>query len=396
MDRSARRAIVLSSASFAVFGTCLTLPGALLPLLVDHFGIRLVEAGTALGAQPGAYLVAVLLASRLIEHLGLSWALAASLATMALGIAGFGLAPSWPLAGLALFVCGLGLGVMEIGVNTVLIDVGGERRTNILNFAHLFFGVGSFAAPLLATHAVGSGYSWRWPYVVAGLLTLAVGTAWVAGRNAAPAAAHPTGAGSTDRIDRMFVALLAAILALYVGVETGVGWWLTKYLTTVRGVSIVEAGNVLALYWLGLTALRLVLTFVAHHARDEHLIVVMALIATVALAVGLLAQSASVTTIAFVVTGMGLSGIFPAIIAVGGRSHPHNVTHVTSILVAGAGTGGIVIPWLMSAVADRASITAGMLFYLGMSAIMVALTITLAAIVPRTSSPNGGSSAARP
>lgn len=379
MDRFARRAVVLSSASFAVFGMCLTLPGALLPVLVDFFGIRLVEAGTALGAQPGAYLVAVLLAGRLIRVLGLPWALAASLATMAVGIAGFGLAPSWLLAGIALFVCGLGLGVMEIGVNIVLIDVGGERRTNILSFAHLFFGVGSFAAPLLATHLVADGLSWRWPYVAAGLITLTVGIAWVAPPAAMLTAARsPEDRGAHQPVDRAFVTLLAAILAIYVGVETGVGWWLTKYLTSVRGVAIAEAGNILALYWLGLTALRLVLTFVAHYARDEHLIVAMAAIATVALAVALIVSTQALSTLAFVVMGMGLSGIFPTVIAVGGRRHPHDVTYVTSIMIAGAGTGGILIPWLMSALADRTSIQAGMLFYLAMSLLMLALTVVLA------------------
>lgn len=378
MSPSARRAIVLSSASFAVFGICLTLPGALLPILVDHFDIRLVEAGTVLAAQPGAYLVAVLLAGRLLDRLGVAIALAASLATMAIGIIGFGLAPSWLLAGVALFVCGLGLGVMEVGVNTVLIDVGGERRTNVLNFAHLFFGVGSFAGPLLATHAVARGYSWRWPYVAAGLLTMIVGCAWLAVRGPAFATTQTTANVDVPRrIDRGLVALLATILAVYVGVETGVGSWLTKYETTVRGVSIADAGNVLALYWLGLTALRLVLTFVAHRVRDEHLIVVMSIVAASALAIALLVGSSRGATIAFTVAGMGLSGIFPAVISVGGRTHPQAVTHVTSILIAGAGTGGIVIPWLMSALADRTSITTGMAFYAAMCLAMLALAVTL-------------------
>lgn len=377
MDSSARSAIILSSASFAVFGLCLTLPGALLPILVDHFGIRLVAAGTVLAAQPGAYLVAVLLAGRLLQYLGVAVALAASLATMAIGIAGFGLAPSWPLAGGALFICGLGLGATEVGVNTVLIQVGGERRTNILNFAHLFFGVGSFAGPLLATHAVGLGYSWRAPYVAAGVLTLIVACVWLPVSGAAFAAHTTNTQGTQRRIDVALVSLLAAILGVYVGVETGVGAWLTKYSTTVRGMSIAAAGNVLACYWLGLTVLRLVLTFIAHRVRDELLIVGLAIVATAALAIALLVPSSDAATIAFVVTGMGLSGIFPAVIAVGGRTHPHDVAHVTSILIAGAGAGGIAIPWLMSALADRASITAGMAFYVAMSALMFLLAVAL-------------------
>jgi fucose permease len=377
---STRRSIILSCASFAVFGACLILPGALLPVLVDYFGVRLVEAGTVLAAQPAAYLVAVLLAGPLLQRLGLSVAVAASLGTMAIGIAAFGLAPSWPLAGMALFVCGLGLGVMEVGVNTVLIDVGGERRTNVLNFAHLFFGVGSFAAPLLATHAVELGISWRWPFMVTALVTAGVGGAWLMLRQTTlPAAPSQPDALGSPRIDLPRVLLLATLLAVYVGVETGVGGWLTKYLTTVRQVSIASAGNVLALYWLGLTAVRLVLTFTAHHVRDEWLVVALSAVVTAALPLALLAGGAVTIAIAFTITGMGLSGIFPAVIAIGGRTHPDAVPRVTSMLIAGAGAGNIVIPWVMSAIADRTDVALGMVFYVAMALVMLALALTLAA-----------------
>ena len=62
-----RRAVVLSAASFGILGGCLTLPGTLLPLLVERFGIRLVEAGSMLALQPVGYLLAVTVAGRLIE-----------------------------------------------------------------------------------------------------------------------------------------------------------------------------------------------------------------------------------------------------------------------------------------------------------------------------------------
>jgi fucose permease len=275
---------------------------------------------------------------------------------------------------------------MEVGVNTVLIGVGGERRTNILNFAHLFFGVGSFAGPFAATHAVGLGVSWRWPYVVTAFLTIGVGLAWLSVRDTSlPSEELPPDPAPAQRIDMRLVLLLATLLGVYVGVETGVGWWITKYLTTVRQVPIDAAGNVLALYWLGLTALRLVLTFTAHHARDEHLIVVMAVAATMALIVALSSNTTAMATVAFALTGMGLSGIFPAVIAIGGRTHPRDVAHVTSILIAGAGVGGIVIPWAMSAVADRTSMTTGMAFYAAISLLMVVLSITLIAMLARRS-----------
>src|SRR5262249_36500353 len=51
-----RWAVILSAASFAALGGCLTLPGTLLPLLVERFDIRLVEAGSLLAFQPIGFL----------------------------------------------------------------------------------------------------------------------------------------------------------------------------------------------------------------------------------------------------------------------------------------------------------------------------------------------------
>jgi fucose permease len=116
---------------------------------------------------------------------------------------------------------------------------------------------------------------------------------------------------------------------------------------------------------------------VAHRVRDEHLIVALAVAATAALIAALLARSPGVASLAFACTGMGLSGIFPAVIAVGGRTHPRQVARVTSILIAGAGSGGIVIPWLMSALADRTDLTTGMAFYAVMCVVMVVLSVAL-------------------
>lgn len=376
-----------SSASFAVFGAFLTLPGALLPLLVEQFGIRLVEAGSMLAFQWAAYLVAVLGAGRLLEHLTARLVLSASMLMMATGIAAFGLVSSWLGGALTLFVGGLGMGVMEVAANTLLIDVGGERRSNLLNFSHLFFGVGSFVAPALSTHAVAAGWSWRLPFFAVGALTAVVAVAW----HAVPgtdrrADSRPSDQTAATRVDRRLVVVLAALLGVYVGVETGVGTWLTKYLVSVRGFALDQAGNVLSLYWLALAVARLVLSVLAHRVREETVITWLAFGTCVALALALAADATRTAVLGFVLTGAALSGIFPAVIALGGRQHPHRAARVTAALIAGAGVGGIVIPWLMSAVADAAGLVVGMGFYVVVAAGMLGLALAVQSMLPRSPS----------
>jgi fucose permease len=369
-----RRVLLLSSASFAVLGVCLTLPGALLPLLIDQFGITLVETGSMLALQPGAYLLAVLAAGRLMQQLGMRTVLSAGLLLAGTGLAIFGLVSSGSAAGATLFVNGVGLGLIEVANNTLLIAVGGERRSNLLNFAHLFFGVGSFVAPALATHAVAAGVSWRWVFAVGGGVTAAVGLAWGALLSDAVTVEQPS-VGDSRKLHTRLVMLLGMLLGVYVGAETGIGAWLTKYLVSVREVALTSAGDTLALYWLGLTAGRLVLSGASHRVREDRLLLGLTMFAGLALTSALLAPTAWSAAVGFTATGVGLSGIFPAVIALGGRTHPRDTARVTGLLVAGAGLGGIVIPWTMSAIAERAGLVTGMAFYLGMIAVMVALTV---------------------
>ncbi len=375
-EGTARFAVVLASASFGVVGACLTLPGTLLPLLLDDFGIRMFEAGSMLALQPVAYLLTVLTAGWMIARVGMRVVLSLGVLTFAAGFAGFGLVSGWFGGAAMMFVSGLGFGVAEVGLNTLLIGVGGARSANLLNLTHLFFGVGSFVGPALTAQSVAAGASWRLVFLGGGAAAAMVALGWsrlriVADPPRQPARPHAASLYSTTTL------VLAAILGLYVGAEMGIGGWLTKYMMAERHVSLTYAGNTLSLYWLGLAAGRLGLGLLSRPLRVEPLLVGLTLLAAVSVVVALVVEAPWLAVVCFGLTGVGFSGIFPGVIALGGRSHPHDPAGVTTVLVTGAGLGGIIIPWSMSAIADAAGLLAGMAFYAGACALMVLLSLAV-------------------
>jgi len=382
-DSSLRFIATLAAVSFGVLGACLTVPGTLLPLLVEQFHVRLVEAGSMLALQPIGYLLSVLAAGRLIHRFGMRAVLTVGLLTSAAGFAGFGLASGWMSGAAMMFVAGLGFGVMEVGINTLLIAAGGARRANLLNFTHLFFGIGSFIGPVVSAHAVAAGISWRVAFAVAGMLTAMVGIGWSFLRLAMPSAtADGSGGAHVGKLHVRLAMVLAAILGTYVGAEMGIGGWLTKYMVSVRGTTLTYAGNTLSVYWLGLAVGRLALSILSHHIREERQLLVLTLASAVTAAAALLAGTPRDAVLWFAATGLAFSGIFPAVIALGGRYHPHNTAGVTSVMIAGAGVGGIVIPWAMSAIADAAGLVAGMTFYAAICGIMALLAALVESSLP--------------
>src|SRR5262245_53222542 len=123
--------VTLSALSFGVLGAALTVPGTLLPLLVEQFQIRLVEAGSMLALQPAGYLLSVLAAGRLIRRFGMRIVLSAALFISAAGFAGFGTVSTWVGGSMMMLISGLGFGIMEVGLNSLLIHVSGPKRNNL-------------------------------------------------------------------------------------------------------------------------------------------------------------------------------------------------------------------------------------------------------------------------
>ena len=382
---SATVRVMLAAATLAAVGGCLTVPGTLLPVLVDAFRIRLVEAGSMFALQATAYVLSVASAGPVIQRCGMRAVLSIGMLGFAAGFAGFGVVSTWLGGATMMFISGLGFGVVEVALNTLLIAIGGARRANFLNLAQFFFAVGAFVGPAAAARAVAGGVSWRTVFGVAGGLAAAVALGWTLQpiRHAARVDDSPAQAKATPLRSKLTV-VMALMLAAYVGAEMGIGGWLSKYMVEVRGVGLSYAGTTVSLYWMGLAAGRLILSATSQYFTEQRLVLGLTICAAAAFALGLVTQQPALAVAAFAVTGLGFSGIFPGVIALAGRCHPQNVAGITSVVITGAGLGGIFIPWVMSAVADGFGLVAGMGFYLAMCGLMIVLAVALNVLGPAT------------
>jgi MFS family permease len=94
---------------------------------------------------------------------------AASMLTIALGI--YALSPNWWLMVAAGNLFGLGVGLIDAGINTAIAQ--DDRSTNLIGLLHGFYGVGALSAPAIATTLLAIGMNWRQVYgVLAAIVSL--------------------------------------------------------------------------------------------------------------------------------------------------------------------------------------------------------------------------------
>jgi fucose permease len=155
------------------------------------------------------------------------------------------------------------------------------------------------------------------------------------------------------------VLLGAALLAVYVGLEVGVGNWAFSYLTEARGQGELLAGYTVSGYWLGLTLGRFLISPLATRMGVTPVGMVFACMTGVTIAASatwLLPGTAAAST-GFALLGFFLGPIFPTTMSVA----PHVTTArlvptAIGVMNAGSVIGGSALPWLAGTISQNAGI----------------------------------------
>jgi FHS family Na+ dependent glucose MFS transporter 1 len=337
-------------AAFVALGLATTVLGPAVGQLRQQTGATVAALAIAFAAQSFGYLIASILAGRRFDADAGHRLLAGGLA--ALGLSGFGWAPSTSVAAVAGVAAAVGAAaaVVDVGANTLLVWARPGDPGPALNALHLCFGLGALAAPALVDRSI-AWTSGLW--AVAGVVAVpSIAVAAVLVRRPAPAApprpaSGPSAGGLTARCG------LAAFYVLYIGAELGVAGWIHTYAGAV-GFGPAAATGVTATFWAGFCLGRLVAAAVVRRVGEIRLLVVSCALAALA-AVGLLAGDG---TPAAVWVGAGLFGAtvspqFPTMIAVADRRLGLTGS-ITAWIIAGTGLGSLTLPWLIGVLLDRA------------------------------------------
>jgi len=336
-----KTALAAIAGTFLLIGVLAASYGPLLEHLVRRFDITLPEAGAVFTAHFSGALVGVFALMWAMKRVPGRTAIWAALAALVVGCAGVALAPSWPAFLAAVFVVGLGFGGLDIGLNQLVAHSLGPRRSALINVLNSAYGFGSVAGPILISRLSQDHLTALYgaaAALAAVLLPAVVGVRgrlpYVSQRSVSHAATRPR----SRRLDTLVVIFLVAFI-LYVGVETGVGGWMTSHLESV-GFRSLDAASITSGFWLAFAIGRLLAALIPDRVPPRLVIISGAAAAVIALLVALNGHAAP---IAYIVTGLVIAPIFPTALVWLAKLRPGD-SRATSWMFPATMIGGGVIP----------------------------------------------------
>ncbi|XUL92015.1 MFS transporter [Streptomyces galilaeus] len=375
----ARSAAVASCVGFVLIGMLQSLYGPAIPGLRHEFGLSPSAAGLGLSLHFAGGVAGVLAFNAVHSRVSNRALLAWGYGLMAVGGAGFALAPNWPFALAAAFLCGFGFGGIDYGLNQLFAVGFGDRSTAMLNVLNAHYGIGAVLGPALVAWLGPDDY----PYAFGACAVLAAALVFAgsSGVRTRVSDGPPVATGSGGLgLSRVLVGFLVLYI-LNVAVETSVGGWEPTHLETV-GYTATVAASATSVYWLMMTAGRFLVVPVTLRYSLERILTVCAVGMTVCL---LLTLVKGVAPVAYAGVGLFIAPVFPTGFAWLTRALPQ-AERAGAWVIAASNVGGVAAPPLLGVGIEASGIHAVPWLLTALSGASLLATLRLIRLTRRSAS----------
>lgn len=338
-------------AAFITLGATVSIGGPALPWLAQHTASRLdqisiifiaVSLGYMLGSQLGGRAYDRFPGHRIQALALLVTSLCAALVPVMHSL--------WFLVGV-LFLLGAVQGALDVGCNTLLTWIHGEKVGPFMNGLHFFFGLGSFLAPLIFARVVLASNDISWAYWFFSLLALPI-AAWLWFLPSPPIRRKTPEAVSGRSINGMFL-LIVFFFMIYVGLEVGFGNWIYTYSIHIHLAEETSAAYLTSAFWGAFTVGRLLGIGISSRLRPQAILLMDLSGSLVAFAILLLwPMSSTALWAGTIVLGLSIASIFATAMAL--AEHRLRLTGaMIGWILVGGGIGGMFFPWLIGQLFER-------------------------------------------
>lgn len=356
-----KTAKTLVYSSFVLAGIVTTLLGPILPFLISRWSLTDERAGLFFTLQFCGNLAGIASLGRLISRRGYGRTLVIGFALIAAGVAGLNLGNEFG----CLFctgVFGYGLGLVLSGSNLWVAEIAGSRRASALSILNVAWGIGAISCPLIVLLAQKTNRLSLSIFGIAGfsaVAAIAIATSIIEPRSDEFGGAQTAGRGQI--VTKRTAIALGGLFFLYVGTEGCVGGW-TASLAKRMGTS----GNLWELspmlFWAGLLVGRALAPIILRLISENFLMTAGLMLACIFNGGLLWATTFPRAAVCVVATGLGLSCVYPLVMAWMVGHYGKEAKRLGSIMFALACVGGAILPALVGYTSTHSgSLRAGLL-----------------------------------
>ncbi|HEX6465721.1 MAG TPA: MFS transporter [Terriglobales bacterium] len=383
---SSTRLMVAAIFGLFVYGTIASMLGTLLPELSARFHLTPEQNGSIAALQAVGLMLASIATGPLIDNKGKKTGFVIGMALIVISLVGL---PNSTGAGtimICMFLLGLGGGTIVTASNNLVSDVGEDKRASMLNFAHVFFGLGSLLTPFIAANLF-EGNVILLTYIVAAMTVVAL---VVQATTPMPVPAPGDGFRPSEIVrlkGKPLLFILSLFVFLYVSCEVGFWNWLARYLVT-RGVPERRALNILALgFGSGILLGRLIGSRVLRRYSAVSLSLACSALMAITTYWTLHTGSPAGAAVSVFCAGLAMGPVYPSSMAIAGDAFPYMTATCMGIVITSGWIGLAVSSRLIGWVASgREGLGDALLLLPAFSVAMIAILLVMRPMLARARS----------
>lgn len=331
--------------------------GPAMPFLRSQLGIGYAVGSLHFSAFAAGAIFSGLTGERWVRRFGRGAALWGGIGGMVLGAMLIAFSPS--VVGT---ICGALLmgafGTISLMANqAVLSDLHGPQRTIALTESNVAATATAIVAPLVVGGLAAAGFGWQaglvitvpWAFILWGVFRNT--------RFPPPVpVVHHHGAGR--RLPTAFW-MLCLVLFLVSAVEWCIAYWGADFLASVVGLERATAATAMTLFFVAMTAGRLIGSRLARRFSSLNLLLGAIVIALAGFLIYWLAPSAAISLTGLFLAGLGVANCYPLTVGAATGTAPHLIDQATARLAVASGGALLTAPLVIGVLSDAAGMRWG-------------------------------------
>ena len=371
---------------FIGLGLVMVSTGPHLQNLLEHTNSNMDEFGVALGISAAGFLIGSFLGGWLFDHIKGHILIAACLSLMGISMAVMPLLSSIWLVGLVLLINYFAMSLVDMGSNTLLTWVHGEKSAPFMNALHLAFGIGAAISPILIGMFITSTGEIYWSYwtlafcmVPLVILFLSVKSPSI--RKSEDASESEIASQVNGKKARAtLVILLVSFFFFYVGTEANFGNYITSYVQrSAFAVQQETAYLINSLFFGAFTFGRLIAIPITAKLKTRQTITVdLAGSLTAFLIMLAFPNSIVALGIGSALAGLSMASVFPTMMTYA-EQNLRLTARITSYFYLGISSANMIVSWLIAQLFERS----GPFSFVVILSILVFMQVVLWSIIVR-------------